>query len=185
MNMLLKLEFFKSLGFISKESGMKFVKENDKLRKQIEEKVDEFDDTKYEILESIKNEIFPQYDDKKRIFLLKVKRERSDILMQKKQLDKQAMKDELRTELLNEIKNEEMDEKSKKIMKKYPKAMPIINLDCIEKINGLQDGFLKVLLKIDTGDIDKDELAVIEKTKEQVEKAILILMKATKTLESY
>ena len=53
MNSLLKLEFFKSLGFPTKEAGMSFIKDNPKLKKQIDEKVDEIDDLKYNVIEDL------------------------------------------------------------------------------------------------------------------------------------
>ena len=51
MNALLKLEFFKSLGFPSKESGVEFINQNKNLRKEIEEKVEELEEARYEIIE--------------------------------------------------------------------------------------------------------------------------------------
>lgn len=182
MNSLLQLGFFTSLGFKTKTDGMEFIKQNPKLKKQIEEKVDELDEAKYNIVESIKEEIFPKYDDKKDVFLIKMKNERTDKLVAKKELQKKALKDEMRAELLKEIKEEEMDEKKKSLMKKYPKAIPTI--ENVEKISQLQDLFFKVIKKIESGDIDEDELIVIEKTKDQVEKAMAVLMKASKTLEN-
>lgn len=68
MNSLLKLEFFKSLGFPSKEAGMSFIKENPKLKKQIDEKVEEMDEIKYQVIEDIKDTIFPKYEDKRKYF---------------------------------------------------------------------------------------------------------------------
>jgi len=185
MNSLLNLVFFKSLSFPSKESGMEFIKLNPKLKKQIDEKVNELDEAKYLITESIKEDIFIQYNDKKEVFLIKVKNERNDKLLHKKELQKKALKEEMKAELLKEIKNEEMDEKKSKIMKRYPNAIPVIEKVTLEKINELQDLFLDVVKRIDSGDIDEDELVIVEKTKEQVEKAIALLMKASKTLKSY
>jgi hypothetical protein len=184
MNALLKLEFFKSLGFISKETGVEFIKQNPKLQKQIEAKVDEMDEVKYQIIESIKNDVFPKYNDKKELYIIKVKGSRANDLACKKELQKKMLKEEMRAELLKEIKDEELDENKIKLMKKFPKAIPTIDNSSIEKINGLQDLFLQVVDKINSGEIDKDELVVVEKIKNDVEKAIALLMKSTKTLEN-
>lgn len=184
MNTLLNLSLFKSLGFYSKESGMEFVKQNPKLQKEIQVKVDELEEAKYLIVESIKDEIFSKYDDKKEVFLIKSKNERNEKLMYKKELQKKALKEEMKAELLKEIKEEEMDEKKKKMMKNYPRAIPMIDKSSISKIGELQDLFFKIISKVDSGDIDEDELIVIEKAKDQVEKALAVLLKATKTLEN-
>jgi hypothetical protein len=185
MNSLLKLEFFKSLGFPSKESGMAFIKENPKLKKQIDEKVDDLEEMKYQVIEDIKEKVFTKYDDKKEIFLIKVKSERSDKLAHKKELQKKALKEEMRAEILKELKDEEMDENKNKLKKKYPKAIPLIKEDTAEKLKELGDLFVNIVKRIDTGDIDEDELVVIEKMKEQVEKAVATIMKVSSVMEKY
>ena len=185
MNSLLKLEFFKSLGFPSKESGMAFIKENPKLKKQIDEKVDDLEEMKYQVIEDIKEKVFTKYDDKKEIFLIKVKNERSEKLAHKKELQKKALKEEMREEILKELRDEEMDEKKNKLKKKYPKAIPSIKEESTEKLKFLEEVFVNVVKRIDTGDIDEDELAVIEKMKEQVEKAVATIMKVSSVMEKY
>ena len=185
MNSLLKLEFFKSLGFPTKESGMAFIKGNPKLKKQIDEKVDEIDEMKYQVIEEIKEGIFPKYEDKKEIFLIKVKNERSDKIAHKKDLQKKALKEEMREEILKELREEEMDEKRDKLNKKYPKAIPSIDENSIEKLKVIEEMFVNVMKKIDSGDIDKDELKVIEKMKDQVEKAVAVIIKVHDTIEKY
>jgi hypothetical protein len=185
MNSLLKLEFFKSLGFPSKESGMAFIKENPKLKKQIDEKVDDLEEMKYQVIEDIKEKVFTKYDDKKEIFLIKVKNERSEKLAHKKELQKKALKEEMREEILKELRDEEMDEKKNKLKKKYPKAIPSIKEESTEKLKSLEEVFVNVVKRIDTGDIDEDELAVIEKMKEQVEKAVATIMKVSSVMEKY
>jgi hypothetical protein len=185
MNSLLKLEFFKSLGFPSKESGVSFIKENPKLKKQIEEKVDELDEMKYQVIEEIKEKVFSKYEDKKEIFLIKVKNERSDKLAYKKELQKKALKEEMREEILKELRSEEMDEKKNKLKKKYPKAIPSIDEDSFDKLKNIEEMFVNITKKIDIGDIDEDELKVIEKMKDQVEKAVATIMKVSSVLDKY
>lgn len=185
MNALLKLEFFKSLGFPSKEAGMAFIKENPKLKKQIDDKVDEIDEMKYQVIEDLKDKVFPKYDDKKEVFLIKVKSERSEKLAYKKELQKKALKEEMRAEIMKELREEEMDEKKNKMKKKYPKAIPSIDEDVFEKLKSLEDMFVTVTKKIDIGDIDEDEVKVIEKMKDQIEKAVATIMKVSSTLEKY
>ena len=185
MNALLKLEFFKSLGFPSKEAGVAFIKENPKLKKKIDEKVDELDEMKYQVIEEIKENVFPKYEDKKEIFLIKVKNERSEKLAHKKDLQKKALKEEMRAEILKEIMDEEMDEKKTKLKKKYPKAIPEIDEESFDKLKTLEDIFVNVMKKVDSGDIDKDELKVIEKMKEQVEKAVAVIIKVHNTMDKY
>lgn len=185
MNSLLKLEFFKSLGFPSKEAGVAFIKENPKLKKQIDEKVDELDEMKYQVIEDIKDKLFPKYEDKKEVFLIKAKNERSEKLAYKKELQKKALKEEMRAEILKELKDEEMDEKKMKLKKKYPKAIPSINEESSEKVKCLESLFVDVVKKIESGDIDEDELAVIEKMRDQVEKAVATIMKVSNMMEKY
>lgn len=185
MNSLLKLEFFKSLGFPSKEAGVSFIKENPKLKKQIDEKVDEIDEMKYQIIEDIKEKVFSKYEDKKEIFLIKVKNERSEKLAYKKDLQKKALKEEMREEIMKELREEEMDEKKSKLKKKYPKALPTIDEDVSEKIKNMEDLFVKVIKGIENGDIDEDELKVVEKMKDQLEKAVAVILKVHNTMEKY
>ena len=185
MNSLLKLEFFKSLGFPSKESGLSFINDNSKLKKQIQEKVDEMEEMKYQTIEGIKESIFPKYEDKKDIFLIRVKNERSDKLDYKKELQKKALKEEMRDEIMKELREEEMDEKKNKMKKKYPKSIPSVDEDAIEKLKSLEDLFVNVLKKVESGEIDKDEIKVIEKMKDQVEKAVATIMKVSNILEKY
>lgn len=185
MNSLLKLEFFKSLGFPSKESGMAFIKENPKLKKQIDEKVDSIDELKYQVIEEIKETVFPKYEDKKEIFLIKVKNDRSEKLAHKKDLQKKALKEEMRAEILKELKDEEMDEEKNRLKKKYPKAIPSIDEDASEQLKNMEDLFVKVMKRVKSGDIDEDELKVIEKMKDQVEKAVAVIIKVHNAMEKY
>lgn len=185
MNSLLKLEFFKSLGFPSKEAGMSFIKENPKLKKQIDEKVDEIDEMKYQVIEDIKEKVFSKYEDKKEIFLIKVKNERSEKLAYKKDLQKKALKEEMREEILKELREEEMDEKKNKLKKKYPKTIPVIDEDASDKLKSLENLFVSVVKKVESGDIDEDEIKVIEKMKDQIEKAVATIIKVSNSLEKY
>lgn len=185
MNSLLKLEFFKSLGFPSKEAGMSFIKDNPKLKKQIDEKVDEMEEMKYQTIEGIKEGIFPKYEDKKEVFLIRVKNERSDKLAYKKDLQKKALKEEMREEIMKELREEEMDDKKNKLRKKYPKAIPSLDEDASEKLKSIENLFVNVIKRIDCGDIDEDEVKVIEKMREQIEKAVLVIMKVSGSLEKY
>lgn len=183
MNSLLKLEFFKSLSFPSKETGMEFIKQNPKLKKEIEVKVDEMEEAKYLVLESIREEIFPKYSEKKEVFIMKSKMDKNVKLAEKKELQKKALKEDLREELLKELKEEKEEESKRKLMKKYPKAVPEFIKDF--SFGDLEQQFLRALQKVESGDIDSDELIVIEKAKEQIEKAMLVIMKAKKTIEKY
>lgn len=185
MNSLLKLEFFKSLGFPSKEAGMSFIKENPKLKKQIDEKVDEIDEMKYQVIEDIKEKVFSKYEDKKEIFLIKVKNERSEKLAYKKDLQKKVLKEEMREEILKELREEEMDEKKNKLKKKYPKTIPVIDEDAADKLKSLENLFVSVVKKVECGGIDEDEIKVIEKMKDQIEKAVATIIKVSNSLEKY
>jgi hypothetical protein len=185
MNSLLKLEFFKSLSFPSKETGMEFIKQHPKLNKQIQEKVDEMEEMKYQTIEDIKETIFPKYEDKKDVFLIRVKNERSDKLAYKKDLQKKALKEEMRDEIMKELREEEMDERKNNLKKKYPKALPCIDEDASEKLKLIENLFVNVIKRIDCGDIDDDEIKAIEKMKDQIEKAVLVIMKVSGSLEKY
>ena len=185
MNSLLRLEFFKSLGFPSKESGMLFIKENDKIKKEIDEKVSELEDAKDNIIEYIKECIFSKYEDKKDVFLIKIKSERNEKLAEKKEAKKRVLKEEMREEILMELREEEKNKKIEKLRKKYVKGMPSISNDIKDRVECLEELFISVLSKVDSGDIDKDEMKVIEKLKDQVEKAVGVIIKVSDTLEKY
>ena len=179
MNTLLKLDFYKSLGFPTKESGVEFIKQNQKLKKKIEEKVDEMEEVKYQIIEDIRDNVFNKYEDKKDVFLIQVKGNRNEKIAHKKQLQKIALKEEMRAELLKEIKDEESNEQLEKFQKKYSKAVPVIESLDLKNIEHL---FINVLKKIDNDSLDEDDLKIVEKMKIQTEKAIEMLLKVTYTL---
>lgn len=183
MNSLLKLEFFKSLGFISKETGMEFIKQNPKLKKAIDEKIDELEETKYQVIETIKEKVFPKFDSQKEVFMIQVKGKRAEKLAHKKEVQKRMLKEELRAELLQEIKQEEFVEKANKMKKKYPKAYAEIDDEFISKLPQLDQLFNSVIKKIDSEDIDSDNISIIEKQKANVERAFELLKKAMSVLE--
>jgi hypothetical protein len=182
MNSLLKLEFFKSLGFPTKESGVEFIKQNPKLKKAIEEKVDEIEETKYQVIETIKEKVFPKFDSQKEVFMIQVKGKRAEKLAHKKDLQKQALKEELRAELLNELQ-EENQEKANKMKKNYPKAYPEIDDELLSKLPDLESLFNTVIKKIDNETIDDDNIVIVEKQKANVEKALEMLKKAILVME--
>ena len=183
MNNLLKLEFFKSLGFISKESGVEFIKQNPKLKKAIEEKVEEIEETKYQVIELIKEKVFPKFESQKEIFIVSVKNKRAEKLIHKKDIQKKALKEELRAELLQEIKEEEFSEKKNEMKKNYPKAYPEIDNDLISQLHQLDQLFNSVIKKIDNETIDKDNIILLEKMKIQTDKAFEMLQKVQSTLK--
>lgn len=180
MNTLLKLEFFKSLSFPSKESGMEFIKKHKKLEKQIKEKVDEMEESKYQVIEDIK-EVFSQFESQKELYLVQIKSKLNEKKEHKKELKKMELKEELRSELLNELKHEEINAKKDKIKKKYSKAY--LDIDDIDfTINDISQLFIDKLMKIESGNKDID-LATIEKMKVQAEKAFEILRKINTTMQ--
>lgn len=183
MNSLLRLEFFKSLGFPSKEVGMLFIKENKKLSKEIESKVNELEDEKYKIIEYIKEKIFSRYEEKKDIYLMRVKSERYERILEKKELKKRELKSEMREEILREIRDEEMSKKREILMKKYGRCVPVIKKDISSE--DIEELFISVINKVECGEIDKDEMKVLEKLKEQVEKSINVIIKAREILKKY
>lgn len=178
MEKLLNLAFFLSVGFKTKTDGIAFLKQNPKLKKCIEEKVNEIEDVKEQIIDDIKEKLFPKYDSQKAMFLMEVKCNRIEKKNYKKELEKQALKNELRAELREEIKNEEIDENKMKLKKNYPNAYPIINNDLIEQLPNLEHLFNTVLKQIDNEDINTDQLSIVEKQKIQVEKALGMLKKS-------
>ena len=183
MNSLLRLEFFKSLGFPSKEVGMLFIKENKKLSKEIESKVNELEDEKYNIIEYIKENIFSKYEEKKEVYLMRVKSERYERILEKKELKKRELKSEMREEILREIRDEERSKKREILMKKYGRCVPVIKTEISSE--DLEELFISVINKVECGEIDKDEMKVLEKLKEQVEKSINVIIKAREILKKY
>lgn len=185
MNLLLKLDVFKSLGFATKSSGIDFVNENIKLKKFINEKIKKLDIIRSDIIDEIKDEINIKYKDNKSIFLSKMKDVQNEKKIYKIDIKKKMLKKEMREEILMEIKNEEYNKKRNKIIKNYSKSVPNINDDNIVNMIKLRDLFYDIIERIDNGDIDEDEIIVINKAKDQVEKAMLVLSKTMKTLENY
>lgn len=173
MEKLLNLAFFLSVGFKTKTDGMIFVKQNPKLKKCIEEKVNEIEDVKEQIIDDIKEKLFPKYDLQKAMFLMEVKCNRIEKNNHKKELEKQALKDELRSELREEIKNEEMDKKKIKLKNNYSNAYPIINNDLLEQLPNLEQLFSNVLKQIDNENIDADQLSIVEKQKFKLKKHLI------------
>jgi hypothetical protein len=180
MDALLKLSFFKTLGFNSKENGLQFIDQNIKLKEQIEEKVCELDKQKYQLIEEIKNTIFPKYNANKRVFIANMKKNRAEKVSMRKQAVKEDLKAELREELRNELRNELQNEKEENLKSKYYKAYPKNIEFNSENINKL---FISVINKIDNKEIDKDNIIVVEKQKLQVDKALEMLKKAIVILE--
>ena len=180
MDALLKLSFFKALGFNSKENGLQFIEQNQKLKDQIEEKVCELDEQKYQTIEEIKNTVFPKYNVNKRVFIANMKKNRAEKVNMRKEMQKQAVKEDLRAELREELRNEERLEKEERLKAKYSKAYPKDIEFNAENINKL---FMSVINKVDNKQIDKDNIIVVEKQRLQVEKAFDMLKKAIITLE--
>lgn len=180
MEALLKLSFFKSLGFYSKEHGLQFIDENPSLKDKIEEKVCELDEQKYQTIEEIKNIIFPKYNVNKRVFIANMKKNRAEKVSMRKEMQKQAVKEDLKAELREELRNEQRLEKEENLKAKYSKAYPKDIEFNAENINKL---FISVINKVDNKELDKDNLIIIEKQRLQVEKAFDMLKKAIVTLE--
>lgn len=105
MNSLLKLEVFKGLGFETKESGMRFVKNTRKLSEKINEYVEEYEENKYNIVESIKC-VFGKYSNEMEKFQSVEKMERKYRIEEKKKKSRDALKEQMRDEILNELKME-------------------------------------------------------------------------------
>jgi hypothetical protein len=162
---------------------MEFIKQQPKLKKAIEEKVDEIEETKYQVIETIKEKVFPKFDTQREVFMIQVKGKRAEKLAHKKDLQKQALKEELRAELKAELLQEEKQEKSNKMKKNYPKAYPEIDNELLSKLPDLESLFNIVIKKIDSEDIDEDNIVIVEKQKANVEKALEMLKKAMSVLE--
>ncbi|HBS53634.1 MAG TPA: hypothetical protein DD806_06515 [Flavobacterium sp.] len=183
MNSVLKLDFFKSLGFPSKEAGIEFIKQQPKLKRAIDEKIDELEETKYQVIETIKEKVFQKFESQKELFLLQVKGKRAEKLAHKKEVQKRMLKEELRAELLQEIKQEEKQEKANKMKKNYPKAYPEIDNELLVKLPDLESLFNAVIKKIDNETLDSDNIVIIEKQKANVERAFELLKKAMLVME--
>ena len=110
---ILNLEFYKSLGFLSKSDGVEFVNNNKKLKKEIEKKIELIEKNKYKIIENIK-ELFEDFEEQKEIYLNKLKIDKKIKINEKKELEKKLLKEQLK----EEIKDEMLREKYKEV---YPK----------------------------------------------------------------
>lgn len=83
---------------------MYIIWEKIELKRAIDEKIDELEEVKYQIIDRIKEKIFPKYDSQKQFFLVQIKGKKVEKIAHKKDLQKQVLKEELRAELLEEIK---------------------------------------------------------------------------------
>lgn len=187
MNSLLRLEFFKSLGFVTKESGMTFISGQPKLIKQIDEKVEELDEYKNQIIEDINDIISVDYADELKDFIINDKKERARKKSLAKEAQKEAqkssLKDEMKAEILREIKTEEESKIKNKLKKKYKKIFPEIDSNAISKINDVDSLFFKVIQNVDEGEIDFEQLKTLENLKNDLEKSINTIVNVYNTLQ--
>ena len=164
MNSLLKLEVFKSLGFETKESGMRFIKGNKKLSNKINECVDEYEECKYNIVENIK-EICNKYSVEMCKFISIEKLDRKYKIEEKKLKSRELLKEQMRDEIMNELK-----------MEKHGDLMPKFDVD----LSVLKCKFSDVL---NSKLSEKDKKKVIS-AKNKVNEALVLLRESDEILES-
>lgn len=158
----LRLEFFKRLGFETKEDGMQFIDEQDKLKNNLEEKVHEIDEMKRGVLNEM-SEMFRSFEKEKYSFLKNAKEKRLANKEAKKEMKKNDIKNEMKEEILKEIEEERRRVELENNAKYCPELGDI-------SADELKDMFLKVLKT----DCDKKKL---EKMKGDVEKGYKMIEK--------
>lgn len=167
---LLKLEFFKGQGFPTKESGMKFIMNQEKLNKKIVKRVNDMEEYKYNVIEKIK-EICGKYGEEKEKYMKSVRSDRLLKLENKKEKTKSIFKEEIREELRNEEKIKRINE----LKKKYPDMIPDISNETQHILETLEQLFINAIEN--GGDLKKIALM-----KTETDKALEILAKVKKTI---
>lgn len=164
MNSLLKLEVFKSLGFETKESGMRYVKCNVKLSNKINECVNEYEENKYIIIEKIKV-LCNKYCDEMNKFINVEKIDRKYRIEEKKMQSRELLKEQMRDEIMNELK-----------MEKHGDLIPKLNVN----LSVIKSKFNDVLSEKLS---EKSKKKVME-AKKKVDKAVELLRDAEEILDS-
>lgn len=171
---LLKLDFFKGQGFPTKESGMRFIMSESKLKRKIGGKVNEIEECRYNIIEEIKD-LFEKFEGPKDIFMMSIKAEKAAKLEEKKQKAKEQLKAEMKDEIMKEFRDEEYNRRIMKLKMKYPEHIPEISLDAVHDLDILEQLFMKA---VENG----DNLKTIAKMKTDTEKALATLAKVRKVM---
>lgn len=178
MDKFLRVEWFRKKRFETKTDGLAFIHQNEKLNKFLDNKSDEIEEFKQAKIDEFE-EYFESFENEKEEFLIKAKEIRKDRIENKKELQKKALKDEMREEILREIREEEIKKEKDNIKKMYPKMIPTYNKDQLKDISNIDELFIQLIKK---DNLEKDDIINIEKMKDQVEKAFLILSKVSDKL---
>lgn len=178
MDKFLRAEWFRKKSFETKTDGLAFIRQNEKLNKFLDDKTDEIEDFKQAKIDEFE-QYFENFEEEKEVFLIKAKVSHKERLENKKEMQKRALKDEMREEILKEIQEEKEQKEKDNLKKMYPKMFPIYNKDGLKEISNIDELFIQVIKK---NDLEKDDIANIEKMKDQVEKAFMILSKVSDKL---
>lgn len=178
MDKFLRAEWFRKQSFETKTDGLAFIHQNEQLNKFLDDKTNDIEDFKQSKIDEFE-EYFEKFGDEKEEYLIKAKVIRSERIEQKKEIQKKILKEEMKIEILKEIREEEEQKKKDNIKKTYPNMCPNYNKNEMSDINNIDELFMQIAIK---DNLEKDDIANIEKMKDQVEKAFMILSKVSDKL---
>lgn len=149
MEKFLKYDFFKTRGFLTKASGLAFMKQQglDKIMEEKAQEIEDFKDTKINEFE----EEFDKHDAARKVYILSEKDKQRERRQDKKEMEKKALKDALREEILQELENERKEQVRKDLINKYANLIPQVDIQ-ISVSDILQD-FVSIAESIAKGQL--------------------------------
>jgi hypothetical protein len=155
MEKLLKVEFFKSQGFVTKGDGLLFIKSVPELVDYIKLKNEEVLEYTNEKLVEFENEM-DKYDENKAIFLKTCRMDRKTVTAEKVMMHKEEelakIKQDARNEAREEILAEMKKEKETVLLQKYTAFVPKFGSNELEQILLLPNLFLQYIEKLESGE---------------------------------
>ena len=166
---LLMADFFKKRGFTTKKNGIEFLSSNKRIIEKIHESDEELNEREQLTIEEF-GFFLDSFDIEKRVFLNKVKAENSKKLVQKKDLERQAMKDQIIKEYLEEQRKEKEDQEVKKILgDKLDKFALILKKPIIDFIDFISVNKIKMVYE------DEKSIEKCKKEIDEISKNYLII----------
>jgi len=166
---LLMADFFKKRGFTTKKNGIEFLSSNKRIIEKIHESDEELNEREQLTIEEF-GFFLDSFDIEKRVFLNKVKEENSKKLVQKKDLERQAMKDQIIKEYLEEQRKEKEDQEVKKILgDKLDKFALILKKPIIDFIDFISVNKIKMVYE------DEKSIEKCKKEIDEISKNYLII----------
>lgn len=179
---LLRYEFFKSRGFVTKESGVSFL-EKIGLTTLLKAKADEIEEFKQQKIMEFEEE-FDKHEDAKTKYHLLEKEEAKQKKQKRNDMLKKSMKESMREELLKEIQEEQQLEKRANITAKYAAMLPEAPNVTLESVHEM---FYSIAERVADKDIvlepeQKDKLHALAEKTTQVGVVLALIQNELKSL---